>query len=87
MKPKYLLLSAALLTAANVSGASVDTDAPAYRITDKDSTCQIFVYSPAADQGLHLAYLNDAGRWVDVGSFAAATTVPGAAGRRCTAPL
>ena len=36
-----------------------DKDAPAYTIVGKDSTCQIFVYSPAPNQGLHLAYLTD----------------------------
>ena len=51
------------VAAANVAAAPVDKDAPAYRIVGKDSTCQIFVYSPAADQGLHLAYLTDDDRW------------------------
>ena len=54
-------------SAASVASAPIDKDAPAYRIVGKDSTCQIFVYSPAADQGLHLAYLTDDDRWVDVG--------------------
>lgn len=87
MKPKYLLLSAALLTVANVSGASVDTDAPAYRITDKDSTCQIFVYSPAADQGLHLAYLNDDERWVDVGQLCGSDYGPWGSGKKMYRPF
>ena len=54
------------VAAASVASAPIDKDAPAYRIVGKDSTCQIFVYSPAADQGLHLAYLTDDDRWVDV---------------------
>ena len=56
-------------SAASVASAPIDKDAPAYRIVGKDSTCQIFVYSPAADQGLHLAYLTDDDRWVDVGQL------------------
>ena len=63
-------------SAASVASAPVDKDAPAYRIVGKDSTCQIFVYSPAADQGLHLAYLTDDDRWVDVGQLCASDFGP-----------
>ena len=63
-------------SAANVVSAPIDKDAPAYRIVGKDSTCQIFVYSPAADQGLHLAYFTDDDRWVDVGQLCASDFGP-----------
>lgn len=63
-------------SAASVANAPIDKDAPAYRIVGKDSTCQIFVYSPAADQGLHLAYLTDDDRWVDVGQLCASDFGP-----------
>ena len=63
-------------SAASVASAPIDKDAPAYRIVGKDSTCQIFVYSPAADQGLHLAYLTDDDRWVDVGQLCASDFGP-----------
>ena len=63
-------------SAASVASAPIDKDAPAYRIVGKDSTCQIFVYSPAADQGLHLAYLTDDDRWVDVGQLCASDYGP-----------
>ena len=53
-----------------------DKDAPAYTIVGKDSTCQIFVYSPAPNQGLHLAYLTDDERWVDVGQLCASDFGP-----------
>ena len=96
MKPKYLLMSAALMAmlqatamppvkAAKVvkkqaaktakvvkkqaTSAVADKDAPAYTIVGKDSTCRIFIYSPAPDRGLHLAYLTDDDRWVDVGQL------------------
>ena len=49
--------------------AALDSDEPAYTIQGKDSTCQIFVYSPAPNQGLHLAYLTADDRWVDVGQL------------------
>ena len=63
-------------SAASVASAPIDKDAPAYRIVGKDSTCQIFVYSPAADQGLHLAYFTDDDRWVDVGQLCASDFGP-----------
>ena len=63
-------------SAASVANAPIDKDAPAYRIVGKDSTCQIFVYSPAANQGLHLAYLTDDDRWVDVGQLCASDYGP-----------
>ena len=63
-------------SAASVASAPIDKDVPAYRIVGKDSTCQIFVYSPAADQGLHLAYLTDDDRWVDVGQLCASDYGP-----------
>ncbi len=78
MKLKYTLVSAALVAAsqawamASATAPAIqasDPDAPAYTIVGKDSTCQIFVYSPAPDQGLHLAYLTDDERWVDVGQL------------------
>lgn len=53
-----------------------DKDAPAYTIVGKDSICQIFVYSPAPNQGLHLAYLTDDERWVDVGQLCASDFGP-----------
>jgi len=64
------------VAAASVASAPIDKDAPAYRIVGKDSTCQIFVYSPAADQGLHLAYLTDDDCWVDVGQLCASDFGP-----------
>ena len=95
MKPKYLLMSAALIAMAQVvamppvrkaksakkqatktvvdkkQGASsvIDKQAPAYRIVGKDSTCQVFIYSPDPTKGLHLAYLTDDERWIDVGQL------------------
>lgn len=42
---------------------------PAYTIMGNDSTCQIFVYSPAPDQGLHLAYLTENATWQEVGQL------------------
>ena len=69
MKPKHLLSWIALLTAMDMSGSPMDQDEPAYKIVNQDSICQIFVYSPAANQGLHLAYLTDDDRWIDVGQL------------------
>lgn len=81
MKPKILLTSAVLLSMGTsmaqarlaspmgAMSASAEKDQPAYSIAGKDTTCQIFVYSPAPNQGLHLAYLTDEEKWVDVGQL------------------
>ena len=84
-KLKYILTSAVLMamsqslsaTVAKVTGSSSkDLDAPAYTIAGKDSTCQIFIYSPDPKQGLHLAYLTEDERWVDVGQLCASDYGP-----------
>ena len=68
MKPKVLLISAALL-ASFASAASAQTELPAYTIAGRDTTCQIFLYSPNEHAGLHLAYLTDDEKWRDVGQL------------------
>ena len=40
---------------------------PEYTISGKDSSCQIFVYSPGESGGLRLAYLGENEKWNDVG--------------------
>ena len=42
---------------------------PAYEIVGKDTTCNIFLYSPNAAEGLHVAYLADNEQWQDMGSL------------------
>lgn len=42
---------------------------PACQIMGKDTTCQVFVYSPGERDGLHLAYLTDDEKWQDVGQL------------------
>lgn len=75
------------VSAASVASAPIDKDVPAYRIVGKDSTCQIFVYSPAADQGLHLAYLTDDDRWVDVGQLCASDYGPWGSEKKMYSPF
>ena len=114
MKPKYLLMSAALMAmlqatamppvkAAKVvkkqaaktakvvkkqaTSAVADKDAPAYTIVGKDSTCRIFIYSPAPDMGLHLAYLTDDDRWVDVGQLCSSDYGPWGAEKKMYNPF
>lgn len=96
MKPRHLFMSAALVAAAQawafmpvaLSGVQAsDPDAPAYTILGKDSTCQIFVYSPAPDKGLHLAYLTDDERWVDVGQLCASDYGPWGSGKKMYRPF
>lgn len=63
---KILLLATALATMAQAQAQSVD---PAYEIVGRDTTCQIFVYSPGETKGLHVAYLRDDETWQDVGQL------------------
>lgn len=42
---------------------------PLYSIQGKDSTCQIFIYSPGESSGLHLAYKGQDADWHDVGQL------------------
>lgn len=67
MKKSLLLLAAAALAAQTRAQQPV----PAYQIIGRDTTCQIFVYSPGEKDGLHLAYLTDNDHWQDVGQLCA----------------
>ena len=88
MKPKYLLMSAALMAMANAMALPpVHKDAPAYTIVGKDSTCRIFVYSPAPNKGLHLAYLTDDERWVNVGQLCSSDYGPWGAEKKMYNPF
>lgn len=75
-KKKYLFFSAALLALTQSVAQNPVNDNPAYSIVGKDSTCQVFIYSPAENQGLHLAYFTDDERWVDVGQLCASDFGP-----------
>ena len=92
---KYIFTSALLVAAASASQAfsrqqmqkQTDKDAPAYTIQGKDSICQIFIYSPAPNQGLHLAYFTDDERWVDVGQLCASDYGPWGAEKKMYNPF
>lgn len=75
-KKKYLFFSAALLALTQSVAQNPVNDNPAYSIVGKDSTCQVFIYSPAENQGLHLAYFTDDERWIDVGQLCASDFGP-----------
>ena len=75
-KKKYLFFSAALLALTQSVAQNPVNDNPAYTIVGKDSTCQVFIYSPAENQGLHLAYFTDDERWIDVGQLCASDFGP-----------
>lgn len=95
IKLKYVFTSALLVAAASASQAvsrqqmqkQIDKDAPAYTIQGKDSICQIFIYSPAPNQGLHLAYFTDEERWVDVGQLCASDYGPWGAEKKMYNPF
>ena len=50
-KTKYLLFSAVLLASMQSVAQNPINDNPAYSIVGKDSTCQVFIYSPADNHG------------------------------------
>ena len=87
MKTRYLLLSAALMAMSQTMAATPEQDAPAYSIVGRDSTCQIFVYSPDPTAGLHLAYLTDEDKWVDVGQLCASDYGPWGAEKKMYNPF
>ena len=71
-----MFFSAALLALTQSVAQNPVNDNPAYTIVGKDSTCQVFIYSPAENQGLHLAYFTDDERWIDVGQLCASDFGP-----------
>ena len=87
MKTRYLLLSAALMAMSQTMAAAPEQDAPAYSIVGRDSTCQIFVYSPDPTSGLHLAYLTDEDKWVNVGQLCASDYGPWGAEKKMYNPF
>ena len=87
MKTRYLLLSAALMAMSQTMAAAPEQDAPAYSIVGRDSTCQIFVYSPDPTAGLHLAYLTDEDKWMDVGQLCASDYGPWGAEKKMYNPF
>ena len=97
MKQKYFLMATALVAMAHAwavapvgqakqKSLTKEVDAPAYSIAGKDTTCQIFLYSPAPNQGLHLAYLTDEDKWVDVGQLCASDFGPWGAEKKMYNP-
>lgn len=71
-----MFFSAALLALTQSVAQNPVNDNPAYTIVGKDSICQVFIYSPAENQGLHLAYFTDDERWIDVGQLCASDFGP-----------
>ena len=91
MNSKHLLISTALVVMGQMVAvpglaSQASNDAPAYTIAGRDTTCQIFVYSPAPNQGLHLAYLTDGDKWVDVGQLCASDYGPWGAEKKMYNP-
>ncbi len=66
MKKTWMILVACAAVQAH---AQQQQPLPAYQILGKDTTCQVFVYSPSERDGLHLAYLTDDEKWKDVGQL------------------
>lgn len=65
MKVKLLVSASAMMLAAQLWAQ----DTPAYYIAGRDSTCQIFIYSPGEKAGLHVAYYTEGEQWKEVGQL------------------
>ncbi len=63
MKKSLVLLSMAACALTTYAGE------PAYQILGRDTTCQIFIYSPGENDGLQLAYLDEDEVWRNVGKL------------------
>ena len=45
------------------------TQQASYEIAGNDTSCQVFLYSPGPNSGLHVAYLDDQQTWKDLGQL------------------
>ena len=79
---KKILLLSALAFSLNAGAQS----RPAYELAGKDTTCQIFVYSPGATKGLHVAYLTDKEQWQDIGQLCGSDYGPWGAEKKMYTP-
>ncbi len=77
------MLSLALALFALEAGAQTK---PSYEIVGKDTTCQIFLYSHANSDGLHMAYLTDQEQWADAGRLCESAYASAAGDKRMLTP-
>lgn len=82
-KPMKKILALALAVFALEAGAQTR---PSYEIVGKDTICQIFLYSPADGDGLHVAYLTDQERWADAGRLCGSDYASATEGSRMRSP-
>lgn len=75
-----------LIVAALGLPASAQRRTPAYEVQGKDTTCQIFMYSPGPKDGLHVAYFADNGAWQDVGQLCSSDYGPWGAEKKMYSP-
>ena len=97
MNHKILLASTAILSFTSLMASGKlnpkgnpafrdEQNAPAYSVMGKDTTCQVFLYSPDPTQGLHLAYLTDNEKWIDVGQLCTSDYGPWGSGKKMYSP-
>lgn len=97
MNHKILLASTAILSFTSLMASGKlnpkgnpafwdEQNAPAYSVMGKDTTCQVFLYSPDPTQGLRLAYLSDNEKWIDVGQLCASDYGPWGSGKKMYSP-
>lgn len=70
MNTKLLLFSTSLFVTASLPSAVWgQRQQPSYEIAGRDTTCQLFLYSPGPTKGLHVAYFTDRNQWQDIGQL------------------
>ncbi|MCH4186631.1 MAG: alpha-N-arabinofuranosidase [Prevotella sp.] len=83
MKNKLLFLFVACLL--TLSGKAQPL--PLYTITGRDTTVQIFLYSPGISEGLHAAYLDGNQNWQELGQVLTCDYGPWGSGKKMYTPF
>lgn len=86
MKKRLFRFPVFLALAAISLPVSAQRPTPAYEVLGKDTTCQIFIYSPGPKNGLHVAYLTDNDRWMDIGQLCSSDYGPWGAEKKMYSP-
>lgn len=68
-KERMRQLAITLLCMAATTVMQAQLPNPSYEIMGRDTTCNIFIYSPGEKSGLHVAYLTDNEKWQDIGQL------------------
>lgn len=86
MKKKYILSAVVATLSLSVTAQSRDIE-PAYQFVNKDTICNIFIYSPSPDRGLHLAYLGSDEKYHEIGQLLSSDYGPWGSDKKMYTPF